>query len=279
MGNPKQSEIIKDDGRTHISGRFMRESLLSKSILSSTEPEREVKLLPDVNIVGVGGHSIMDRGREAVLPLVEEFVRLRKQHQMIIGVSGGTRMRHTMSIGLDLGLPTGGLAQVAGAVEEQNAALLQALMSKDGGVAMCREHFPELPIYLEVGIIPIIICMPPYHFWEEPPIKGRLPMNGPDVGLYLTADVVGAKSLIFIKDKKGLFTADPDKDPKAKFIAEATADEILEANYPELIIEEKVLEYLKNGRHVRRIQIINGLEPGNLERALNGEHVGTIIRA
>ena len=35
----------------------------------------------------------------------------------------------------------------------------------------------------------------------------------------------------------------------------------------------------KNAEHRRSIQIVNGLKPGNLTRALNGEHVGTIITA
>ncbi|MEW6777495.1 MAG: uridine kinase, partial [Bdellovibrionota bacterium] len=215
----------------------------------------------------------------AVFPLCDAIVAAKKKHKMILGVSGGTRMRHTLAIGLDLGLPTGGLAQVVGAVEEQNAALLQAILSKNGGIGMPREHFPELALYLEIGIIPIVICMPPYHFWEEPPEEGRIPMNGPDVGLYLTAEVLGAKNLIFLKDQKGLYTDDPATNPKAKFIPQATADEILSANYPELIIEEKVLHYMKSARHIRQIQIVNGLEPALLERAMNGEHVGTIIRA
>jgi hypothetical protein len=30
---------------------------------------------------------------------------------------------------------------------------------------------------------------------------------------------------------------------------------------------------------VREIQIVNGLTPGNITRALRGEHVGTIIHA
>jgi molybdenum storage protein len=30
---------------------------------------------------------------------------------------------------------------------------------------------------------------------------------------------------------------------------------------------------------MKTIQIINGLKPGNLTRALDGEHVGTIIHA
>jgi len=40
-----------------------------------------------------------------------------------------------------------------------------------------------------------------------------------------------------------------------------------------------VLDYMKRARNVRRIQIVNGLKPGNLTRALDGEHVGTVIKA
>ena len=36
---------------------------------------------------------------------------------------------------------------------------------------------------------------------------------------------------------------------------------------------------MQNAEHMRSIQIVNGLVPGNLTRALNGEHVGTIIYA
>jgi isopentenyl phosphate kinase len=40
-----------------------------------------------------------------------------------------------------------------------------------------------------------------------------------------------------------------------------------------------VLENMPMATHVRRILIVNGLEPGNLARALEGEDVGTIIEA
>jgi molybdenum storage protein len=36
---------------------------------------------------------------------------------------------------------------------------------------------------------------------------------------------------------------------------------------------------MRNAEHMRQIQIVNGLVPGNLTRALDGEHVGTIITA
>ena len=35
---------------------------------------------------------------------------------------------------------------------------------------------------------------------------------------------------------------------------------------------------MATARHLERVQIVNGLEPGRLTAALRGEHVGTIIR-
>ena len=40
-----------------------------------------------------------------------------------------------------------------------------------------------------------------------------------------------------------------------------------------------MLDLLKVARHIHEVQIVNGLVPGNLTRALAGEHVGTIITA
>ena len=45
------------------------------------------------------------------------------------------------------------------------------------------------------------------------------------------------------------------------------------------ILEFPVLDLLESARHVRQVQVVNGLVPGNLTRALAGEHVGTIIAA
>ncbi|MFT3850365.1 MAG: hypothetical protein QM739_17325 [Propionivibrio sp.] len=45
------------------------------------------------------------------------------------------------------------------------------------------------------------------------------------------------------------------------------------------ILEFPVLDLLKAAQHVRQVQVINGLVPGNLTRALAGEHVGTLVTA
>ena len=45
----------------------------------------------------------------------------------------------------------------------------------------------------------------------------------------------------------------------------------------DLVVERVVLENMSRAVHQRQIQVINGLVPGNLTRALAGEPVGTVI--
>ena len=55
--------------------------------------------------------------------------------------------------------------------------------------------------------------------------------------------------------------------------------ELIDRDFDELVIERKVLEMMRSARSAKTIQIINALVPGNITRALAGEHVGTIITA
>jgi len=95
--------------------------------------------------------------------------------------------------------------------------------------------------------------------------------------MYMTAEAYGAADCIFIKDQDGLYTDDPEKNPDAEFIPKISVRELLEADLPSMILDRSVIETLANARFVKRIQIINGLKPELLGRALDGEHVGTII--
>ena len=85
--------------------------------------------------------------------------------------------------------------------------------------------------------------------------------------------------MIFVKDEDGLYTANPKTDPDAKLIPQVTVDELIEMDLPDVVIERPVLELMRNARHVKSVQVINGLKPGLITRALAGEHVGTIISA
>lgn len=271
------NKLVTGDGRTHIESPLMRESLVDRRTIARTHSERELAILPNVTLVGLGGQSIFDRGREAILPIVEELAGLIGKHRMILGVGGGTRVRHTVSIALDLGLPTGGIAQLVGAMEEANAVFLNALLAKHRSIVMQREHFWELPLYIENGMLPIVISIPPYHFWEPPPEGGPLPAHGSDFGLFIHAEVLGMKRIVFVKDEDGLYTADPKRHADAKLIPRATLAEILERTPEELILDRALFTTWRTARHVERVQIVNGLKPGNVARALAGEDVGTVI--
>ena len=250
------SELVGGDGRTHIPSKLMRESLQNKDVLSSTDSDRDLQIFPDVSLVSIGGQSIFDRGKAAILPLVEELVEIKKDRglKMVIGVGGGTRVRHTISIAVDLGLPVGGMAQLVGAMEELNAILLNTLLAPHGSMPMQRDHF-----------------------WEPPPDEGHLPMHGSDFGLFQLADVLGMKQVIFVKDEDGLYDKDPKRHPDAKKFGKITLAELMKQLPDENILDRELFHAWSHAKNLQRITIVNGLKPGQLTRAIYGDDVGTVI--
>ena len=237
------------------------------------------RILPDAKIIKVGGQSIMDRGRAALFPLIEEIAECSKKYDIMLGAGGGTRARHAYALGIDLGVPTGVMARIGGAVPRQNARMLQMLLAKHGGIYIMHADFEKLPLYFKLGCIPVLTGMPPNDYWEKPTAGTTIPANRTDAGVYLSAEALGCETAFFIKDEKGLYTNDPKKDKNAKFIPKISAQELIEKDLDDVIIERVVLEYLMRAESCKQVHIFNGLEKGNLTRALAGEHVGTIIHA
>ena len=269
-----QNDILTELGKSLVSG-----SLTDEALLSRTDEQPIIQILPDANVIKVGGQSFIDRGRAAVFPLIEEIVENLGKHQMIIGTGAGTRARHAYSVGIDLGMPTGVLSVLGTFVSMQNARMLHYLLAKHGIPFIEPVQFPQLPLYLAERGAVIFFGMPPYTFWQKNPEVGRIPPHRTDTGVYLISEVFAAKSMIYIKDEDGLYTADPKKDKHAKFIPKITVSELKELDLPDVVVERAVLELMPNAESRRSIQIINGLVKGNLTRALNGEEVGTIITA
>ena len=266
-----------ESGRLNIETRLMAESLMDKALLESTQIERPFRALPELNVIKLGGQSIIDRGSKVVLPLIEEIAAARSQFPLLVMTGGGTRSRHAYAIALDLGMPTGVLAKLGSSISEQNALMISLLLAPHGGIKVGHDDVVKLPSYMALGAIPVMHAMPPYGLWEEPPDRGRIPPHRTDVGAFLTAEVVGAKRCILVKDERGLFTADPKKDPNARFIEEMEVHDLMNADYNDLPVERAMLASLANARSVTEVFMVNGLEPGNLTRALKGENTGTRI--
>ena len=136
-----------------------------------------------------------------------------------------------------------------------------------------------MPLYLaEVNAV-VFSGMPPYALWTRTAAADLIPPYRTDAGCFLVAEQFGCKAMIFVKDEDGLYTANPKTSQDAKFIAQISVDEMNAQGLRDSILEFAMLDLLKSARHVRTVQVVNGLVPGNLTRALAGEHVGTIITA
>ena len=266
-----------ESGRLHIQTPLTAESLMDKTLIARTEAESVYRLQPELCVVKLGGQSIIDRGAGVVLPLVEEIVAARADYPLLVTTGGGTRSRHAYSIALDLGMPTGVLAKLGSSISEQNALMISLLLAPYGGIQIGHGDLVKLPAYLALGAIPVMAAMPPYSLWEEPPERGRIPPHRTDTGAFLTAEVVGARRCILVKDERGLFTADPKKDPAAGFLPEIEVHELLDLDLEDLAVERAMLHALAHARSVREVLLVNGREPGNLTRALAGENPGTRI--
>jgi molybdenum storage protein len=228
-------------------------------------------------VIKLGGQSIIDRGRAALLPILDELVHLRPRYPMIIVTGGGTRSRHVYSIAIDLGMPTGILAKLGQSISEQNALMVATLLAPYGGIKIGHDDIVKLPSYLAMGTTPVIHGMPPYGLWEEPPEAGRIPDRRTDIGAFLLAEVLGARRCILVKDERGLYAADPKKHPDAEFIPEIEVNELLRRDLDDLAVERAMLRALARSRSLKEVYVVNGLQRGAIERALAGDNPGTRI--
>lgn len=267
----------RDGKRLHVKSKLMGESLVSRSFAEGYDVAPQQRLFPDVHVLKIGGQSICDLGKKALPGVVKEIAANKKTHKMFLLTGGGTRSRHIYTIGLELGMPTGIIAKFGSSISEQNALLVATLLSPWGGIKIGHEEILKLPTYFAQGCIPVMHGMPPYDLYALPSPKWRIPIHRTDAGTLIVADLIGAKSCILVKDEDGLYTDNPKKNKKAKFIPEISAKELIRRNLNDLIIERPCLEILQNSEVLDRIQIVNGLKKGNITKALAGKHVGTII--
>ena len=264
-------------GARHLMSRLTAESLQSRQLLRATDQPMVRALLPNLTVVKIGGSSIVDRGPEALLPVIDQLAELAAEHQLLICAGEGARAGHAYSIAADLGLPTGMLSILGNSVSEQNALIISSLLMDQGAVNV---PIGLVPTLLNGGSPVVISGMPPFEWWEPPPPgPDRIPAYRTDAGAFLIAEAFGARTVIYLKDQDGLYTHDPATNPDAQLIPEITAGELQHRGFPDLPLEPVVIDMLATARLVKRVQLINGLTPGTVTRAVRGEPVGTVIAA
>lgn len=262
----------------HVSSPLASQTLLDGSLTSPIASVRPIRLLPWLQVVKIGGRAIMDRGADAILPIVDEIRKLLPEHRLLILTGAGIRARHLYGVGLDLGLPVGSLAPLAASEAGQNGHILASLLAPEGVSYV--EHptiASQLAIHLAAARAVVGSAFPPYHHHEFP--TSRIPPHRADAGAFLLADALGAAGLTIVEDVDGVYTSDPNgaDGAKAKFLPETSYTDLAKIDGP-LPFDRSLVEIMANARNLERVQVINGLVPGRLTAALRGEHVGTVIR-
>ncbi len=262
----------------HVASPLARQTLLDSDLTRPVAGRQPIRLLPWLQVVKIGGRSIMDRGADAILPLVEEIRKLIPEHRLLILTGAGVRARHLYSVGLDLGLPVGSLAPLAASEAGQNGHMLASLLAPDGVSYV--EHptiANRLAIHLSMARAVVGSAFPPYHHHEFP--GSRIPPHRADTGAFLLADALGAAGLTIVEDVDGVYTADPNAPggDKAQLLRETRYAELAQSSGT-LPFDRALLEVMATARHIEHVQVVNGLVPGRLTAALRGEHVGTIVR-
>jgi molybdenum storage protein len=247
-----------------VPSALMRQTLLDRDLVKPIE-RPVIRILPWLTVVSIGGRAIIDRGRDVILPLVDELRGLLPEHRMLILTGAGVRARHVLGVGLDLGLPTGVLASLAGVESEQNGHMLAALLAADGvsylphgGVA----H--QLAVHLAASRAVVSNAFPPYGLHEFPPAVGKIPQHRSDAGAFLLADAYGAQRCVYVKDRD-------------LGVAAIDAEQLRERG--DSPVDPLVLELMGTAKHVREIQVVNGLTRGALADAVGGKPAGTLISA
>ncbi len=252
----------------------MRQTLLDRELVRPID-RPVIRLLPWLNVVALGGRSIIDRGRDVVGPVVDELRTALSEHRMLILTGPGVRARHVLGVGLDLGMPTGVLAGLAATEAEQNGHLVAALLAADG-VSYLPHAAVAHQLAVHLAACPAVVSngYPPFGLYEFPPEVGKLPPHRADAGAFLLADAYGAARTLYVKDVDGVL---PEGSSQA--MPRVGAAELLDMKLATLPVDAMVLQLMARAKHVKEIQVVNGLVPGTITRALAGEQVGTIITA
>ena len=261
-----------------VESALARQTLLDRDQVRPVDQQQPViRMLPRLRVVVLGGRSIIDKGRDVLLPLVDELRAALSGDPLLICTGAGIRARHALGVGLDLGLPTGALAELAGREAEQNGHLVAALLAQEGVAYLGHETVAhQLPVHLAASNAAVTNGFPPYGIHEFPAETGKIPPHRTDAGSLLLADAWGAASLTYVRDTERSLRSEHLPEC-SQGTAEVSVDELLAGPAGALPVDREALEILRRAKHVRSARVIDGTTSGNLTKALAGEAVGTLI--
>ena len=248
-------------------------------------------------VVKVGSALVTNNGSGLDLGAINDWARqiaqLRSQGREIVLVSSGAVACGVQRLGWDRRPKTVHEKQAAAAVGQAGLVeAYEAAFSKHGlrtaQILLTHDDLADRKRYLnarstlttllELGVVPIINE-------NDTVVTDEIKFGDNDTLGALVANLIEAEALIILTDQKGLYTADPRKDPSATLIQEATAgDESLEAmaggagsRVGTGGMITKVIAAKRAARSGAHTVIASGHEVDPIIRITSGESVGTLL--
>ncbi len=250
-------------------------------------------------VVKVGSSLVTDEGRGLDAAAIGQWCQ-----QLAVLVKSGREVIMVSSGAIAEGMKRLGWATRPKAIHEQQAAaavgqmgLVQVYESqlRDNGVGSAqvllthadladRERYlnarSTLLTLLQLGVVPVINE-------NDTVVNDEIKFGDNDTLGALVANLVDADALIILTDQKGLYSADPRKDPAARFISEAKAGDLaLEAmaggagsSIGKGGMITKILAAKRAAGSGASTVIAWGREPNALIRLTQGESIGTLLVA
>ena len=250
-------------------------------------------------VVKVGSSLVTNEGRgldtAAIGQWCQQLALLVKSGREVIMVSSGAIAEGMKRLGWAARPKAIHELQAAAAVGQMGLVQVYESQLRDNGVGSAqvllthadladRERYlnarSTLLTLLQLGVVPVINE-------NDTVVNDEIKFGDNDTLGALVANLVEADALIILTDQKGLYTADPRKDPDARFVNEAAAgDPALEAmaggagsSIGKGGMITKILAAKRAAGSGASTVIAWGREPNALIRLSQGEAIGTLLVA
>ncbi|MBH2019473.1 MAG: glutamate 5-kinase [Burkholderiales bacterium] len=250
-------------------------------------------------VVKVGSSLVTNEGRGldaiAIGQWCEQLAALIKDGREVIMVSSGAIAEGMKRLGWSVRPKAIHELQAAAAVGQMGLVQMYETKLRENGIGSAqvllthadladRERYlnarSTLLTLLQLGVVPVINE-------NDTVVNDEIKFGDNDTLGALVANLVEADALIILTDQKGLYTADPRKDPAAKFVHEAKAgDTTLEAmaggagsSIGRGGMITKILAAKRAAGSGASTVIAWGREPEALIRLTRGEAIGTLLVA
>ena len=250
-------------------------------------------------VVKVGSSLVTNEGRgldaEAIGQWCEQLAALVKDGREVIMVSSGAIAEGMKRLGWTVRPKAIHELQAAAAVGQMGLAQVYETKLRENGIGSAqvllthadladRERYlnarSTLLTLLQLGVVPVINE-------NDTVVNDEIKFGDNDTLGALVANLVEADALVILTDQKGLYTADPRKDPAAQFVHEAKAgDAALEAmaggagsSIGKGGMITKILAAKRAAGSGASTVIAWGREPQALVRLTQGEAIGTLLVA